>query len=82
MGDIDREIATATRHVAEARRIVARQRARIVKLKALGRATLNQELTLQAFVSTLALLESPPELADTPKRLGTRNGEPNCCLRH
>ena len=70
MGDIDTEIATATRHVAEARRIVARQRARIVKLKALGRATLDQELTLQAFVSTLALLEShAQELADSAKRL-------------
>ena len=69
MGDIDSELATAARHVAEARRIVARQRARIVKLKALGRATLDHELTLQAFVSTLELLEChAQELADTAER--------------
>jgi hypothetical protein len=70
MGDIDSELATASRHVAEARRIVARQRARIVKLKALGSATPDQELTLEAFVSTLALMERhAQELADTAKRL-------------
>lgn len=70
MGDIDSELATAARHVAEARRIVARQRARIVKLKALGSATPDQELTLEAFVSTLALLERyAQQLADTAKRL-------------
>ncbi len=69
MGDIDSELATAARHVAEARRIVAQQRARIVKLKALGSATRDQELTLEAFVSTLALLENhAQELADTAKR--------------
>ena len=70
MGDIDSELATAARHVAEARRIVARQRTRIVKLKALGSATPDQELTLEAFVSTLALMERhAQELADTAKRL-------------
>jgi len=70
MGDIDSELATAARHVAEARRIVARQRTRIVKLKALGSATPDQELTLEAFVSTLALLERyAQQLADTAKRL-------------
>lgn len=70
MGDIDSELATAARRVAEARRIVARQRARIVKLKAIGSATPDQELTLEAFVSTLALLERyAQQLADTAKRL-------------
>jgi hypothetical protein len=72
VGDIDNEVATAARHVAKARRVVARQRARMAKLKALGRATLDQELTLQAFVSTLATLENlkshAHDLADAAKR--------------
>lgn len=57
-GNMDYELAAAVRHVAEARRIVARRRARLVRLKALGRATLDQELTLQILVGSLALLES------------------------
>jgi hypothetical protein len=72
-GDIDNEVATVARHVAEARRVVARQRARMAKLKALGKATLDQELTLRAFVSALAILESlkshAQELADAARRL-------------
>ncbi len=72
ISDIDSELATAAQFVAEARRIVARQRARIVKLKMLGRTTLDQELTLEAFVSTLALLENcARELVDTARRLGS-----------
>jgi hypothetical protein len=76
MGDIDNEVATAARQVAEARRIVAQQRAHMNRLKALGGATLDQELTLQAFVSTLAVLESleshAQELAEAAKRLERR----------
>jgi hypothetical protein len=71
MGDVDSELAMAARHVADARCIVARQRARIVKLKALRRATLDHQLTLDALVSTLALMESHAQvLAETAKRLG------------
>jgi len=70
MSDTDGELAMAVQYVAEARRIVARQRSRIVKLRALGRVTLDQELTLQASVNTLALLEGHvQELADAAKRL-------------
>lgn len=68
-GNFAYELATAARNVAEARRIVARQRARFVRLKALGRATLDQELTLRAFVSSLAILESgTQEFSGTAKR--------------
>jgi hypothetical protein len=70
MSDVDGQLTLAERYVAEARRTVARQRVRIIKLKALGRATLDHELTFQAFVSTLALLERRArELAETAKRL-------------
>lgn len=73
IGNMDYELATAARHVAKARRIVARQRARVVRLRALGRATFDQELTLRAFVSSLAHLESGAQaLADTAKRFDCR----------
>ncbi len=59
----------AARHVAEARGIVARQRARVLKLRAQGRATPDHELTLQALVSTLAQMEGHvQELAEASKR--------------
>ncbi len=69
MCDIDSELATAARYVAEARRIVAWQRARILKLKAADGATPDHELTLQASVSALAELEGHARaLADIAKR--------------
>jgi hypothetical protein len=51
------ELATAARHVASGRLIVARQKARMAKLKAEGHATLDHEQTLQVFESTLRLFE-------------------------
>lgn len=54
--NLDDEVPTV-RYVAKARRIVARQQARVVRLKALGRVTLDQELTLQVLVGSLAILE-------------------------
>jgi hypothetical protein len=51
------DLAMASRHVAEARRIVGRQRERIAKLKAAGHSTLDHEQTLQVFESTLRIFE-------------------------
>ena len=71
MGDIESELALAARYVAEARRIVARQRVRTVRLQALRQSTPDQDLTLEAFVGALALLEGHArQLADTAKELG------------
>lgn len=70
IGNADYKLATAARYVAEARRIVERQQARLVRFKALGRATLDEELTLRAFLSTLAILErGAHELADNARRV-------------
>lgn len=69
MGGMDSELVAAARYVAEARRIVARQRARVLELQVLGRATPDHELTLQALVSTLGQLEGHAQaLAETAKR--------------
>lgn len=51
------ELATATRHVAEGRRIVAQQHERIARLKARGSCTRDYEITLNIFVGTLQILE-------------------------
>lgn len=56
MGEAESELIMGARHLAEGRRIVARQRERIAKLKALGRCTQDDELTLGVFVSTLDML--------------------------
>ena len=50
-------LQTAARHVAEARRIVAQQRARIEWLKALGGDIADAERLLTTFVITLGSLE-------------------------
>ncbi len=69
MGDVDGELGMAARQVAEARRIVALQRARVIKLKAQGRATPDHELTLQVLVGTLGQMEGYVQaLAETSKR--------------
>jgi hypothetical protein len=47
----------AARHVAEGRRIVARQRERIARLKAAGASTLDAEQTLKVFETSLVLFE-------------------------
>jgi hypothetical protein len=57
MDEAQCKLAMAARHVAEGRRIVARQRERVAGLKALGHCSKDHELTLAALVSTLAHLE-------------------------
>jgi len=47
----------ATRHVARAREMIARQLARIDILKATGSSVLDAEQTLDVFLGTLAILE-------------------------
>ena len=49
------DLALAAWHVAQGRIIVARQRERITRLKALGCATFDYEHTLNVFVSTLEI---------------------------
>jgi hypothetical protein len=49
------QISLAARHVAEGRAIVARQRGRITRLKALGCSTLDHEQTLRVFEGTLEI---------------------------
>jgi hypothetical protein len=55
--DYESPLMMASRHVAEARRIVARQRARIVRLIAAGCDTADAERTLRIFSSTLEIFE-------------------------
>jgi hypothetical protein len=70
VSDVDTKLAAAERYVAEARRIVAWQHVHMLKLKVAGQATQDHELTLQAFVSTLAILESHAgDLSKSAKRL-------------
>jgi hypothetical protein len=49
------DLTLAARHVAEGRIIVARQRERIARLRALGCWTLDHEQTLRTFESTLEI---------------------------
>lgn len=55
--EIETDLATATRHVAQGRLIVAQQYERIARLKALGSCTRDYEMTLGVFVCTLKILE-------------------------
>lgn len=50
-------LAMAVRHVAEGKRIIARQRQSIARLKAVGLPTLDYEHPLLAFKDTLQLFE-------------------------
>jgi len=50
-------VATAARHVAEGKRIVAAQKERIARLKAKGLSTLDAEQTLQVFETSLAIFQ-------------------------
>ena len=75
--EVETELAVAARHVAAGRIIVARQRERIARLKALGSCIRDHELTLGIFVSTLEILEehervlraSAQKLVFPPRRL-------------
>jgi hypothetical protein len=58
MAEIDVELATAARHVAEGRLVVARQRERIARLAAQGSCTGDYERTLDIFVSSLQIFEN------------------------
>jgi hypothetical protein len=49
------DLTLAARHVGEGRIIVARQRERIARLRALGCSTLDHEQTLRIFESTLEI---------------------------
>jgi hypothetical protein len=49
------DLTLAARHVAEGRIIVARQRDRIARLRALGCLTLDHEQMLRTFESTLKI---------------------------
>lgn len=65
------ELAAATRHVAEGRRIVTQQCERIVRLKARGLSTRSYERTLDVFVSTLQILEEHEQaLRESAEKLG------------
>lgn len=56
-GEKEGDLTMAVRHVVGARRIVAKQRARIPQMRAAGRPTLDAEQPVQIFESTLQLLE-------------------------
>lgn len=55
--EIETDLATAVRHVAQGRLIVAQQQERIARLKARGSCTRDFELTLGVFLCTLKILE-------------------------
>jgi phosphoenolpyruvate carboxylase len=53
----DERLIEAARHVANGKRIVARQRALVTRLKACGSSTLVAEQTLRTFLRSLAIFE-------------------------
>jgi hypothetical protein len=55
--DIETRLAIAANHVAHGRAIVAQQRERVARLKAMGTRTREHERTLDVFISTLQILE-------------------------
>jgi hypothetical protein len=55
---VESKLAQAARHVAEGRRIVARQSALIAKKRAAGQDTVLAEATLLVFKSSLAIFEA------------------------
>ncbi|GEM_PF-4931063 len=55
--ELETDLATAVRHVAQGRLIVAQQRESIARLKAFGSCTRDDELTLDVFICTLKILE-------------------------
>jgi hypothetical protein len=62
-------LTLAIRHVALARRIVWRQRARIERLKALGADATRPDETLRTFESNLKIFEDHRDfLASAPRR--------------
>ena len=67
------DLAMAARHVSEGRRIVARQRERIARLKSLGCSTEEHEKTLLVFLSTLEILEGHERLLLGKRFNGTKD---------
>jgi hypothetical protein len=57
MADLNQRLMAAVLHVAEGRRTIVRQRARIAKLAALGAPTFEAERALDVFLRTLGVLE-------------------------
>jgi hypothetical protein len=57
MAAVESKRILAARHVAEGRKVVARQRALIAKQKEAGRDTLHSENLLAQFEHTLAIFE-------------------------
>jgi hypothetical protein len=55
--DDNNDLAIAEHHVAQAQLIVARQRARIVRLEAAGAGTLDARQTLEVFETNLRIFE-------------------------
>jgi hypothetical protein len=53
----DERLIEAARHVANGKRIVARQRALVTRLRACGSSTLVAEQTLRTFLRSLAIFE-------------------------
>ena len=57
MSDDDNDLAMAEHHVRQAQLIVARHRARIVRLEAAGAETLDARQTLEVFETNLRIFE-------------------------
>lgn len=68
----DDALAVAIRHVAEARRIVARQEERVARLAAAGCSTLDAEQTLDVFASTLRILKDHERMLRAERLVGKR----------
>ena len=65
MENLEAELRTALRHVAQARDIVARQRDLIAKLTADNLPTRGDKALLDTFIATLACLEYHAQLLES-----------------
>ena len=78
MNRLQRELATAKRHVVRGREIVEQQRERVVKMRAGGHATVTHEELLKQFERTLKALEDHErllvsEIAETQIGMGEKS---------